>query len=181
MAGNNSGRLGFRVRVKRSLSSFQGTTTSLGSANFSPSSCLQGEEISVVSGNRVHVREKCCRGTSYRSLDTGVLFPDVSCLQEVRLVEADHRSKCSQRIHCQPSFQMETPRSVISAIRWAISIDLKDAYFHIAILKSARKFLRFTFNSKFTSSESCHLVSRQLPWCLPRCFLSWFLFCVVTE
>jgi len=49
-----------------------------------------------------------------------------------------------------PHFKMETPRGVISAIRpgqWATSIDLKDAYFNIPILKSVRKFLRFTFNS----------------------------------
>jgi len=50
-----------------------------------------------------------------------------------------------------PHFKMETPRGVISAIRpghWATLIDLTDAFFHISILKSARKFPRFTFNSK---------------------------------
>jgi len=97
--------MGFRSWVKRSVSSFQGATSSLGSANFLPSSCLQGGEVSVVSRNRVHSRKQCCRGTSNRSLDTGVLFPDVSCPQEVRFVEAEHRSTCSQQVRCQPSFQ----------------------------------------------------------------------------
>ncbi|XP_069114520.1 uncharacterized protein [Argopecten irradians] len=46
---------------------------------------------------------------------------------------------------------METPRSIIASVRegmWATSVDLKDAYFHIPIKKSARKFLRFTCNGK---------------------------------
>ena len=44
-------------------------------------------------------------------------------------------------------FQMETTASVRAAIRpgdWAVSIDLSDAYFHILIHPSSRKFLRFT-------------------------------------
>ncbi|XP_069109293.1 uncharacterized protein [Argopecten irradians] len=50
-----------------------------------------------------------------------------------------------------PHFKMETPRSIIASVRegmWATSVDLKDAYFHIPIKKSARKFLRFTCNGK---------------------------------
>ena len=44
-------------------------------------------------------------------------------------------------------FQMETAASVKAAIRpgdWAVSIDLSDAYFHIMISPSSRKYLRFT-------------------------------------
>ena len=43
-------------------------------------------------------------------------------------------------------FKMETPRSVLSAIRendWMISIDLKDAYLQIPIHKGSRHLLRF--------------------------------------
>ncbi|XP_069129272.1 uncharacterized protein [Argopecten irradians] len=50
-----------------------------------------------------------------------------------------------------PHFKMETPRSIIASVRegmWATSVDLRDAYFHIPIKKSARKFLRFTCNGK---------------------------------
>jgi len=59
---------------------------------------------------------------------------------------------------------METPRGVISAIhpgQWATSIYSKDAYFHIPNLKSARKFLRFTFNSKFTRKLNGHFTSNE--------------------
>ena len=50
-----------------------------------------------------------------------------------------------------PHFKMVTPRTVLSTVQpwhWAASIDLKDAYFHIPILKRDRKFLRFTFDGK---------------------------------
>jgi hypothetical protein len=43
-------------------------------------------------------------------------------------------------------FVMETPQAVLKALRighWATSIDLKDAYFHIPIKRSSRKYLRF--------------------------------------
>ena len=43
-------------------------------------------------------------------------------------------------------FKMETPASVRLAIRtgdWAVFIDLSDAYFHVLMHPSARKFLRF--------------------------------------
>ena len=48
-------------------------------------------------------------------------------------------------------FKMETPKSVLSSIRkgdWMISIDLKDAYFHIPIHLDSRKFLRFVWREK---------------------------------
>jgi hypothetical protein len=41
---------------------------------------------------------------------------------------------------------MKTPQAVLKALRighWATSIDLKDAYFHIPIKRSSRKYLRF--------------------------------------
>ena len=40
------------------------------------------------------------------------------------------------------SFSMETNRSIITAV-WLVSIDLKDAYFHIAIHEDYRRFMRF--------------------------------------
>ena len=47
------------------------------------------------------------------------------------------------------SFKMETPASIAAAMRpgeWTTSIDLKDAYFHIPMARSSRKFLRFVVN-----------------------------------
>ena len=45
-----------------------------------------------------------------------------------------------------PSFKMESAQSVRSALtqgQWIASVDLRDAYFHIPIRKSYRKYLRF--------------------------------------
>ncbi len=46
---------------------------------------------------------------------------------------------------------MLTVKQVVSKIRsedWFVTIDLKDAYFHISILPSHRKFLRFSFRGE---------------------------------
>ncbi len=48
-------------------------------------------------------------------------------------------------------FRMLTVKQVVSQIRsedWFVTIDLKYAYFHISILPSHRKFLRFAFRGK---------------------------------
>ncbi len=48
-------------------------------------------------------------------------------------------------------FKMLTLRQIVSQIRskdWFVTIDLKDAYFHISILPYHRKFLRFAFGGK---------------------------------
>jgi hypothetical protein len=45
-----------------------------------------------------------------------------------------------------PSFKMETPASVLRAVRkgqWLTSLDLSDAYFHIPIHQASRRYLRF--------------------------------------
>ena len=47
-----------------------------------------------------------------------------------------------------PHFKMKTIDSVCLALRkndWAISVDLKDAYFHILIHRKSRRHLRFHF------------------------------------
>ncbi len=48
-------------------------------------------------------------------------------------------------------FKMLTVKQVVSHIRsqdWFVTIDLKGAYFHVSILPSHRKFLRFAFRGK---------------------------------
>jgi len=50
-----------------------------------------------------------------------------------------------------PHFKMETFRSIIHALQpneWVCSIDLQDAYFHIAVHPRFRKFLRFTLSNR---------------------------------
>ena len=53
-------------------------------------------------------------------------------------------------VDCQ-SFKMETQRKVRDAIRpndWAFSLDLTDAYLHVPIHPSSRKYLRFTLRGR---------------------------------
>ena len=48
-------------------------------------------------------------------------------------------------------FSMETIQSVLSSIQqgdWMISMDMKDAYFHVPIHQASRPYLRFMFNRK---------------------------------
>ncbi len=51
----------------------------------------------------------------------------------------------------EPLSSKLTVKQVVSQIRsedWFVTIDLKDAYFHISILPSHRKFLRFSFRGE---------------------------------
>lgn len=50
-----------------------------------------------------------------------------------------------------PHFKMETLRSIVRAIDpgdWALSLDLKDAYLHVAMFPADRKFLRFCWQGQ---------------------------------
>jgi hypothetical protein len=50
-----------------------------------------------------------------------------------------------------PRFKMETTRSVATAIQpndWAVSLDLRDAYFHIPMHPDYQHFLRFSHDGK---------------------------------
>jgi hypothetical protein len=50
-----------------------------------------------------------------------------------------------------PHFRMETLSDVRQTVRpgdWAVSIDLKDAYFHVPIAQDARKYLRFGWRGR---------------------------------
>ena len=50
-----------------------------------------------------------------------------------------------------PHFKMERQGSVRSAIRsqeWTVSIDIRDAYLHVPMLKAVRKYLRFVVNKQ---------------------------------
>ena len=56
-------------------------------------------------------------------------------------------SSLNKFIRC-PTFKMETTRAVARALQvgeWTTSIDLQDAYFHVPIHPTARKYLRFNY------------------------------------
>ena len=71
--------------------------------------------------------------------------------QSFRRVASSHRFKKSERSHFCTSFYMFTTSSVLSTVRkgdYAFKIDLQDAYFHVPIHPSSRKYLRFAFENK---------------------------------
>ena len=65
------------------------------------------------------------------------------------------------------SFRMESPSSIRDSIHrgdWATSIDLKDAYFHILIHKSDRKFLRFVWKGRIFQFVALPFGLAPAPW-----------------
>ena len=55
-------------------------------------------------------------------------------------------STLNTHIRCD-TFKMETPATIQEALQkdeWTITVDIKDAYFHIPVHPAFRKFLRFT-------------------------------------
>ncbi len=72
-------------------------------------------------------------------------------------------------------FKMLTMRTIMSQVQegdWFVTIDLKDAYFHIQVVQRHRRFLRFAFGGKLTNTRSCPSA-----WLWPRGHLpnAWML------
>ena len=68
-------------------------------------------------------------------------------------------------------FRMETPVSVRDSLRlgdWATSIDLTDAYFHIRIHRSCRKWLRFVWNGRAFQFRALPFGLSLAPWVFTR-------------
>ena len=64
-------------------------------------------------------------------------------------------------------FRMETASSVRDAIRpgdWAVSIDLRDAYFHLLIHEADQKFLRFTWRGVVYQFRALPFGLAPAPW-----------------
>ncbi len=73
------------------------------------------------------------------------------------------RSSSSEQLRHAAQVQNVNFETIVAQIRsedWFVTIDLKDAYFHISILPYRRKFLRFAFWGRAYQ----HWV---LPFCLP--------------
>ena len=68
--------------------------------------------------------------------------------QENRRPSSNNQLKIFKQSHSKSKkFKMETQRAIRKALTqgdWVTSIDLKDAYFHILVRPTARKYLRFT-------------------------------------
>ncbi len=70
-----------------------------------------------------------------------------------------------------PHFVMETSTKVRRSILpgdWAISIDLSDAYFHIPMHQSTRKYLRFAFEGRVYAFRALPFGLNTAPWAFTR-------------
>ena len=68
-------------------------------------------------------------------------------------------------------FKMETASSIREAVRpgdWAISLDLRDAYFHILIHETDRKFLRFSWRGEVYQFRALPFGLAPAPWLFTR-------------
>jgi hypothetical protein len=66
-----------------------------------------------------------------------------------------------------PTFKMETAQSIRQVLtqgQWVASLDMKDAYFHIPIRKSFRKYLRFAFMESVWQFKAVPFVLSVAPW-----------------
>lgn len=124
-------------------------------------------------GNHIANRKKDNKNCSSRAKPLRFLL-DISWFQKRRQPTPDLRSTCSEQTHEKVHFQIiDTHTALLRSVRpgdWFISVDLKDAYFHISIYSPHRTFLRFAFQCviyKFLVlpfSLLCHLLSlRSVP------------------
>ncbi len=72
-------------------------------------------------------------------------------------------------------FKMLMMKTIMSQIQggdWFVTIDLKDAYFHIQVIQRHRRFLRFAFGRKAYNTRSC---PSAWPWRRERSRNAWML------
>ena len=66
-----------------------------------------------------------------------------------------------------PTFSMETAESIRAAIppdSWVASLDLKDAYFHVPVHPSVRKYLRFAYQNRVWQFKALPFGLSPAPW-----------------
>ena len=100
---------------------------------------------------------------------TWILLPDFPSSQGIGRLEANPELKAFNKFVVPPSFRMETLRTVMDCLgeaaqqrrntsehlrdsslseTWAISIDLRDVYFHVAVAPEHTRYLRFAYNGR---------------------------------
>ena len=143
--------------VLRTILRSQGVQTSFYESTPSPTNSL-GDQISTEStGNFGHA------GTNFpyapKERDNGgasrltrVLLKRIPGKKSFRRVVSSYRSKESERPHPRTLFPyVHDKLCVLSSVEkgdYAFKIDLQDAYFHVQIHPSSRKYLRFAFENR---------------------------------
>jgi hypothetical protein len=116
-----------------------------------------------------HIQTMLNKGAIEPVLDSSPGFYSLMFLRPIKsgelrpIIDLSTLNKC---ISC-PSFKMETAQSIKSVLskgQWIASLDMKDAYFHIPIRRSFRKYLRFAFLGKVWQFRVCPFGLSVAPW-----------------
>ncbi len=133
-------RLSYSVR--RSAATFQRVTSQV---------CESRAGSGIRTGGQLSLEEGGHRGGPSSQQRVRVLQLVLRCSKEGWGLRPILDLRLLNRSVRRLKFRMLTVKQVVSQIRsedWFVTIDLKDAYFHISILPSHRKFLRFAFRGK---------------------------------
>ena len=129
-------REGYRIRSTSTLSS-------------SYSDALTSRRTPCISsaprGDRT-TRQRIDRGSKPSVANSRLLQSNIIGAQEGRRFPPVFDVKAQNTFVVKEKFKMTSPRLVTNALHkgdWAVSIDLKDAYFHVSIHVRSRRLLRF--------------------------------------
>ncbi len=144
VAGTARGiRVGYEINKERLHASVLPQT-----APFQLVHCTGTECLSSARGNTQPPCKACCRGSAPHRPRERLLQSLFSGAKEKWRTPPNLGPEAVESRASKRSFKMITLRQILSHIRpgdWCISVDLKDAYFHIQVAPRHRRFLRFAF------------------------------------
>ena len=134
---------GYRLQFAMKPPRFNGVVVSV--AKGEAARVLQDEIASLLNKRAIRAvpREEALQGLYYRYF----LIPKKGCAYLRPILDLRVLNRHLRKY----TFRMLTHKVLCQSIRpgdWFVTIDLKDAYFHIAIYPAHRKFLRFAFQGK---------------------------------
>ena len=112
--------------------------------------CTSAQEPLPVGGIASADKQKCSR-VGQKSRISGLLQPAIFGPKTKQQMETHTRSEQSQQIHQGRKIQNGDTRNdpdLLQIGEWVMSIDFKDAYFHLPVQNQSRKYLRFHVEGK---------------------------------